>query len=74
MREKIWGSYSKLLFDLAELSKMQCRRANTALLLWADLCLVPAWGWQGDLWFLSWKLTYFLTYFLTFCTAGIALY
>lgn len=70
MSEKIWGSYSKLLFDLAELSAIQCHGINTRLLLQADLCSVPVRGWQGDIWFLSWELTYFLAY----CTAGIAFY
>lgn len=70
MSEKIWESYSKLLFDLAELPEIQCHGINTRLLLQADLCSVPVRGWQGDIWFLSWELTYFLAY----CTAGIAFY
>lgn len=63
MSEKIWGSYFKL-FDLTELDDVQCCRANTALLLWADFCLVPVLGWQCHLLGFFWELTYFLAYFL----------
>lgn len=62
MSEKIRGSYSKLLFDLAELYETQCHRANTTLPLWADFYFVPVLGLQYHLLGVFGELTYLLSH------------